>query len=227
MIKSLPYYFALSIPYCELDDRSSDVLHIEMEDSLTTATAVVICGGGPTGAMLSALLGQAGVENICLDREDEITTDPRGIALDEDGIRALQALGLYDAVFSEIGRCMGIFNFIGGTQKDLTARPFLQMDYTTSEGGTGHVGFICHKQPVLEEHLRRALKAAKTSQLKTGCEVVSITEDADWVKVTYAQKDGQQRVVQARFLVGADGKTGYTRKHYLEPKGVKMQQASM
>ncbi|PVH71143.1 hypothetical protein DL98DRAFT_597227 [Cadophora sp. DSE1049] len=38
--------------------------------------------------------------------------------------------------------------------------------------------------------------------------------------------DGANRRIRARFLIGADGKTGYTRKKYLEPKGIKLQQAS-
>lgn len=66
-------------------------------------TQVLICGGGPTGAMLSALLGQLQVPNVVLEREEGITTDPRGIALDEDGIRTLQAIGVYDRIFSEMG----------------------------------------------------------------------------------------------------------------------------
>jgi len=66
-------------------------------------TDVTICGGGPTGALLSALLGKAGVPNIVLEREADITTDPRGIALDEDGVRTLQAIGVYEKVFTKIG----------------------------------------------------------------------------------------------------------------------------
>jgi 2-polyprenyl-6-methoxyphenol hydroxylase-like FAD-dependent oxidoreductase len=66
-------------------------------------TDVIICGCGPTGAILSALLGQHEVKNIVLERELGVTEDPRGIALDEDGIRCLQAAGLYDKIFSEIG----------------------------------------------------------------------------------------------------------------------------
>lgn len=68
-------------------------------------TGVIICGGGPTGVLLSAMLGQMRVPNIVLEREPDITTDPRGIALDEDGIRLLQAVGVYDKVYTEIGSC--------------------------------------------------------------------------------------------------------------------------
>lgn len=66
-------------------------------------TDVLICGCGPTGAMLSGYLGQLQVNNIVLEKEASITTDPRGIALDEDGIRLVQGLGLYEHIFTEIG----------------------------------------------------------------------------------------------------------------------------
>lgn len=70
----------------------------------TDATDVVICGCGPTGALLSANLSRLGVTHIILEREADITTDPRGIALDEDGIRSLQGVGIYKEIFIEIGQ---------------------------------------------------------------------------------------------------------------------------
>lgn len=73
-------------------------------DKLMT-TDVVICGCGPTGAMLSAYLGQMSIPHIVVEKEAEITTDPRGIALDEDGIRMLQGIGIYDQIYSNIGTC--------------------------------------------------------------------------------------------------------------------------
>ena len=69
-------------------------------------TGVIICGGGPTGTALSALLGILNVPNIVLEKEKDITTDPRGIALDEDGIRILQSIGIYDRIYTEIGTCV-------------------------------------------------------------------------------------------------------------------------
>lgn len=67
-------------------------------------TDVVICGCGPTGALLSANLSRLGVKHILLEKEAGITTDPRGIALDEDGIRSLQGVGIYEKIFTEIGQ---------------------------------------------------------------------------------------------------------------------------
>ena len=66
---------------------------------------VIICGCGPTGALLSANLSRLGVNHIILDREAGIVTDPRAIALDEDGIRIAQGVGIYEALFQEVGKC--------------------------------------------------------------------------------------------------------------------------
>lgn len=76
-----------------------------MEGKDWETTDILICGCGPTGAMLSAYLGQMNIPHVVLEREIDITTDPRGIALDEDGIRALQGLGLYRSIYTDIGTC--------------------------------------------------------------------------------------------------------------------------
>ena len=61
--------------------------------------------------MLSGYLGKLGVRNIVLEKEPDITTDPRTIALDDDGIRFLQGLELYEHVFTPIGssKCQWLF----------------------------------------------------------------------------------------------------------------------
>lgn len=186
-------------------------------------TDVIICGCGPTGAMLAANLRRLGVKSTCIEKESGITTDPRGIALDEDGIRAVQGIGIYDKIYHDIGQCMGTFNFVGGVHNDLYRRPFMAMDYTTSEGGTGHVGFICHKQPHLEKYIRSTFEKSTECQLHEGCTLSHISEDSDWVFAHYADADGVKHRVKGKFLVGADGKTGFTRKHYLEAKGILME----
>ena len=72
-------------------------------NDLLETTDVLIVGCGPTGALLTALLGQFGVQNIVLEKEAGVTDDPRGITLDEDGIRLLQEVGIYDKIYTEMG----------------------------------------------------------------------------------------------------------------------------
>lgn len=97
--------------------------------------------------------------------------------------------------------------------------------FLKTEGGTGHVGFICHKQPTLEKHLRDAMAFSGFCQLKPNCTVVEIQQDEDWTYCRYRDQDGEVRSIRSRFFVGADGKTGFTRKNYLEPLGIQMEQA--
>jgi 2-polyprenyl-6-methoxyphenol hydroxylase-like FAD-dependent oxidoreductase len=85
---------------------------------------VIICGCGPTGALLSAYLGKMNISNIVLEKGAEITTDPRGIALDEDGIRLLQGAGLYSSVYTEIGTCKVTPIAINNMRN--TVRPLIQ-----------------------------------------------------------------------------------------------------
>ncbi|KAH8585709.1 hypothetical protein B0O99DRAFT_657166 [Bisporella sp. PMI_857] len=184
---------------------------------------VVICGLGPTGALLSALLCRLRVKHIILEREAQITTDPRGIVLDEDGIRILQGIGLYRELFQDVGQSMRCFRFIEGG-RGLDVRPFLQFAYHTIEGGTGHPGFMSHKQPVLEKHLRGAMDN-EYGDVRLSSTVENVREDTDSIYVTYSSPGSVSRSIRAKFLVGADGKTGFVRKRYLEPKGIIMEKS--
>ncbi len=115
------------------------------------------------------------------------------------------------------------FDFISGTGHDLMKKQLLTMDYGTTEGGTGHVGFICHKQPALEKAIRDVINGSEYPELRAQCTVQAVSEDEDQVYVDYDDANGDRRHIQARFLVGADGKTGFVRKRYLEPKGILME----
>jgi 2-polyprenyl-6-methoxyphenol hydroxylase-like FAD-dependent oxidoreductase len=141
---------------------------------------------------------------------------------------------------------MGYFNFVS-SPNDLNETPFLRFNYKTVslfivfsilnsmaylifvylqiEGGTGHPGFICHKQPVMERCLRDVIAKQPTSEIRSGSTVQSISEDENYVYVMYTNAQGEEKKLRGKFLVGADGKTGYTRKHYLEPKGIKMEKS--
>ena len=85
---------------------------------------------------------------------------------------------------------------------------------------------MCHKQPVLEKHLRARLNGYPTSDLRLNSTVISISEDSDSVCAIYLDASGKQTQIRGKYLVGADGKTGFTRKQYLEPLGIRMEHVS-
>jgi 2-polyprenyl-6-methoxyphenol hydroxylase-like FAD-dependent oxidoreductase len=85
---------------------------------------------------------------------------------------------------------------------------------------------IAHKQPALEKCIRKVMAGYESCELRSGCKVISISEDDDFVYVTYEHSNGGKNSLKGKFLVGADGKTGFTRKRYLEPRGVKMEKVA-
>lgn len=115
---------------------------------------------------------------------------------------------------------MSHFRFVTGIHSDLYKKPMLSVDNSTSEGGTGHVGVILHKQPAMERAIRSVIENSEYSQLRGGCTVTAISEDSTSVTVRYCTSNNQTKFVKGKFLVGADGKTGFVRKNYLERRGV-------
>lgn len=91
-----------------------------MAEQIWETTDVIICGCGPTGALLSVYLGQMSIPNVVLEKEADVTTDPRGIALDEDGIRLLQGAGIYDTIYTQTGTCKWLLQKLTLSVRKLT-----------------------------------------------------------------------------------------------------------
>lgn len=115
------------------------------------------------------------------------------------------------------------FNFITGVHSDLYKTPMMSVDTSTSEGWTGHVGVMCHKQPEMEKAIRSCINGSLYSQLRTGSLITAISEDEDSVTANYMTSAGNSSAIRGKFLVGADGKTGFVRKNYLEPRGIMLE----
>lgn len=81
---------------------------------------------------------------------------------------------------------------------------------------------MAHKQPMLEKYLRSKIGAGTSSELRSGCTLTSIRDTDDWAYATYVDNLQREHTIRSKFLVGADGKTGFTRKQHLEPLGIQL-----
>ena len=184
-------------------------------------TSICIIGGGPVGTLLSALLSRNyNIPNIVLERETIIPTDPRAFSMTENGVRCLQSVGLFDKVYETMGQSRTNCVFISGRDKDINAPPFLHLN-TAVVGHTGHMMNLMFDQPEMERQLRRVVHESG-GDFRTGAEVVGIQETEKYAEVTYNDSKGEHHI-RAKFIIGTDGKHGFTRKMYLEPKGIKME----
>lgn len=185
-------------------------------------TDVAIIGGGPSGTMLSALLSQKhNIPNVVLEREAAIPADPRAFSMAEYGIRFLQMVGLYDQIYSNIGSPTTWIRFWSSRTKDINQTPFLNVRIGQN-GKTGHTRNLMFSQPLMEQHLRNQVKSARVGEYRDCSEVIAIEETPEFVEVSY-KRDGVERRIRAKLVIGTDGKHGFVRKKYLEPKGVLME----
>ena len=61
---------------------------------------VAVAGFGPTGAVLAALLGQAGVRTLVVEKSASVYDKPRAFAFDHEIMRVFQNIGVAQAVLA-------------------------------------------------------------------------------------------------------------------------------
>ncbi|RBA21730.1 hypothetical protein FPRO05_00079 [Fusarium proliferatum] len=175
-------------------------------------TQVIIVGGGPAGLALGLSLARLKIHSVILEKEAEITTDPRGVFLTGDAVRILHSLGIND--LTGIGHEMPHLNFHLGA---FNTPPFFSIrigDINSLEQALPEG--ILQMQPRLEGALRKAIEESKFCSLRTACEVVARSEQ-DPPVIDFNDSQGRRQQIKGEWLIGADGKLGIVRKHFLEP----------
>lgn len=174
---------------------------------MTPDTDIVIAGGGLNGSALALALVSAGfrvtlVEPQPVERLAADGFDGRGYALALSSVRALKALGVWDALAAEAQPILDIRITDGKTGE--APSPFV-LEFDHAEIEEGPMG-----QMVEDRHLRRALLAALAGTDRVthlpGLSVTGHREDDTGVAV--ALSDGRE--LRAALLVGCDGKSSPT-----------------
>ncbi|GIJ90533.1 hypothetical protein Asppvi_009490 [Aspergillus pseudoviridinutans] len=176
-------------------------------------TDVVIVGGGPSGLTLGLALARHQVKSIILEKEHDITQDPRGVVLTGDALRSLWTLGLGKHV-SWIGQELHSLNFHTTTYQN---EPFYITRLDSDELEHALPSTILQSQPRLEYFLRQLVASSEYCTLQSSCEVIGRDEHVNGVTVHYLDSNKTPSQIHAAWLVGADGKRGIVRKHFLEP----------
>ncbi|KAH8700990.1 putative monooxygenase [Talaromyces proteolyticus] len=182
---------------------------------------VVVVGAGPSGLVFGLCLAKFKIPCIILEKESDITDDPRGVYLAGDALRVLWKLGLGDAMPS-IGHELDAIYYHPSSFK---APPFLTIPIAHDWMGHTIPGGILQSQPKLERALRDAVQKSPFCTLRPGCEVVDREENDDYMIITYLDLDNNiKKKIKTQWLIGADGKRGVVRKKFLEPKaGIKQE----
>ncbi|MGH3207408.1 MAG: FAD-dependent monooxygenase [Trebonia sp.] len=159
---------------------------------------VVIAGGGPTGLMLACELRLAGVRPVVLERLTQPTGLSKALALVGRSVDALDYRGLLDRF-----RARAAVAIPG-------AAHFALIPLDLSKLGDLGLRGVFIQQAATEEILRGYARELDV-EVRVGCELTALHQDADGVDVEYDGPEGPGRL-RAKFLVGCDGGASTVRK---------------
>ena len=176
---------------------------------MTGQSDIVIIGGGLNGPALALALAQTGRTVTIVDALPRATRsgsgfDGRGYALAPTSQRLLDALGVWQPISGHAQPMLEI-NVTDGHAGHGTAPFFLHFDHAEIEEGP--MGYM-----VEDRHLRRALldaMAASPNITQIDGNRVEAQQTSD-AAAKVILEDGQE--IQARLLVGADGRSSGTAK---------------
>jgi len=187
--------------HAEITSESGAAFHPEFG----TDYDVAIIGFGPSGAVAAALLGQAGVSTLVLDRSRDVYPKPRAIALDHEIMRVFQNLGLADTVLPhcEPFTPSEYFGADGRLIKRLaTVAPPYPLGYTPS---------MVFTQPPVEAALRRHVQDLPSVDVALGWRFTGVDQDDNTATVHVADEAGRAASVRARWVIGCDGASSAVR----------------
>jgi 2-polyprenyl-6-methoxyphenol hydroxylase-like FAD-dependent oxidoreductase len=166
---------------------------------------VLIVGGGVAGMAAAIVLARYGVECLLVERRPEPSPLPRATVVSTRSMELLRSWGLEREVLA------------GGVDAEMWLWECETL--ARASGGRAHpVGYPTRAQAAvvspsapavvpqdwLEQVLRQRLAELGVARVELGTELVGLRRDDDGVRATLRGRDGE-RVVPARYLVGADG----------------------
>ncbi len=110
---------------------------------------VVIVGAGPSGLTAANLLGLAGIAVLLIERNPQLNDFPRAIAIDDDGLRICQAMGISAAISQHIQFDLNV-HYLAGTHYLVKVAP--------TEQKNGYPFVSTFYQPAFETALLHALE---------------------------------------------------------------------
>jgi 3-(3-hydroxy-phenyl)propionate hydroxylase len=166
---------------------------------------LVIIGAGPVGLTLANFVGQAGLSVLVVEQLSSLIDYPRGVGMDDECLRAFQAIGLGDRV-SQHTTPQQWMEFRTAKGKTLA----LIKPQTTVFGWPRRSAFI---QPLVDRVLFEGAARFPNIEFQFDTELTSFAQDASGVLVTLKRRDGLERAVRGRYLIGCDGGRSLVRKN--------------
>ncbi|MEU4839685.1 bifunctional 3-(3-hydroxy-phenyl)propionate/3-hydroxycinnamic acid hydroxylase [Nocardia testacea] len=163
---------------------------------------VVIVGAGPVGLTIANTLGRYGVQTLLVEERPTLIDYPRGVGIDDESLRTLQATGLVDRILPHTNPNQ-IMRFVDGQRRLLAEIAPTDQQF----GWPKRSGFI---QPLVDAELLAGLDRFDCVQIRWSTALRDCDDTGDEVRVLLDTAEGAQQV-RARYVVGCDGGRSTTR----------------
>jgi 3-(3-hydroxy-phenyl)propionate hydroxylase len=165
---------------------------------------VLVVGAGPTGLVLTNLLGRYGIPATVIERAQEACDEPRAVSIDDASMRTLQAVGLLDNVADVV---------MDGTGTKYHGRDGRVLAYARGDARPlGHAVKNPVDQPDLVRALVRGAERFPHVSVRFGNELVGLEHDESGAVARVSGPEGE-RELRCRWVVGCDGGRSAVRAH--------------
>ena len=162
---------------------------------------VITVGGGLAGAAFGKQMAERGYRTLILERQQHFKDRVRGEEMHPWGVAEARTLGIYDHLVATCGHQTRWWL----TYNEGSLRQKRDLEETTPH----RVGCLNFHHPAMQESLLR-LAADAGAEVRRGVMVNAVAPGAPPC-VTF-DENGKQHTLQARLVVGADGRSSRVRK---------------
>lgn len=185
-------------------------------------TQVIVIGGGITGLAAALYLSQQGVDFILLERHPGTSIYPRARTIDTRTMELFRGLGLNE-ILREGGKALAPAwgnirgnNLVEALQNPvgkITPSQLMQAQKEVKSFADKSPESVCRCTQDISEAIIRDVAQKQGLDLRFYQEMVSFKQDEDNVKVLVKNRTtGEQYLVQADYMIAADGANSMVRK---------------